>query len=78
MIAVGLRQGCVLIGPDFVTPDAPQMSRWVRYELAAYQQYSGVTERRGPEAEATSGVPRTALDVGRSRGATEADLQHLR
>lgn len=51
MVAGGLLHGCMLIGPDFVTPDAPQMSRWVRYELAAYQQYSGVTERRGPEVE---------------------------
>lgn len=50
-IAGGLLHGCVLVGPDFVTPDAPQMSNWVRNELVAYQQYSGITDRRGPEAE---------------------------
>jgi len=27
------------------------MSSWVRHELAAYEQYSGVTDRRGPEGE---------------------------
>lgn len=51
VIAGGLLHGCMLVGPDFATPDAPQMSRWVRNELAAYQQYSGITDRRGPETE---------------------------
>ena len=51
VLAGTLLHGCVLVGPDFVTPDAPQMSRWVRYELAAHQQYAGITDRRGPELE---------------------------
>jgi NodT family efflux transporter outer membrane factor (OMF) lipoprotein len=51
VVAGALLHGCVLVGPDFVTPEAPQMSRWVRHELAAHQQYSGITDRRGPEVE---------------------------
>jgi NodT family efflux transporter outer membrane factor (OMF) lipoprotein len=49
VIAGGLLHGCVLVGPDFVAPDAPYMSNWVRRELVAYNQYAGVTDRRGPE-----------------------------
>ena len=47
----GLLHGCVLVGPDFVTPDAPQMSRWAKKELADYNKYAGVTQQRGPEVE---------------------------
>jgi NodT family efflux transporter outer membrane factor (OMF) lipoprotein len=51
VLAGGLLQGCLLVGPDFVTPEAPQMSRWVKNELVAYQQYAGVSERHGPSVE---------------------------
>jgi NodT family efflux transporter outer membrane factor (OMF) lipoprotein len=50
-LASAFLAGCVAVGPDFVTPQAPRMSNWTKAAVAKYDQYAGVTERREPAIE---------------------------